>query len=109
MTRSDIRWGDGPEWDEERLSNYERNTRILEDNSQMLVDVIKTLTKEEDLERTIDCAIRYLEDAIDKDAFKQVRSAIHHLNEYMAERIEFLEEQQETLQPRLPSVHRSSA
>jgi hypothetical protein len=124
MTRSDIRWDDGgPEWDEDRLARLERHemqTRIIENNNQMLVDVMKPWmelanvmekkTQQEETERTIDCAIRYLEDAIHKNAFKEVRSAIHHLNEYMAERIEYLEERQEAEQPRFPAqFHRSSA
>ena len=68
---------------------------------------IRQVREQEDIERTVDCAIRYLEEAINKSAFKEVRAAIQHLTDYMAERIEHLEELDAA--KRLRSVHRQSA
>jgi hypothetical protein len=57
-----------------------------------------------DNEREIDCFIRDGEELIKKNLFKEVRQAIRHLNDYMADRVEYLEEQDE--QSRLPKVGR---
>jgi hypothetical protein len=57
-----------------------------------------------DNEREIDCFIRDGQGLIDKNLFKEVRAAIRELNEYMSERIEYLEERDE--QSRLPKVGR---
>jgi hypothetical protein len=59
---------------------------------------------DKDNEREIDCFIRDGEGLIEKNLFKEVREAMRHLNDYMAERIEYLEEQDE--QSRLPKVGR---
>jgi hypothetical protein len=45
-----------------------------------------------DIERTADCAQRYLYDLIQKEAFREVREILQHTKEYMEETIEFLEE-----------------
>jgi hypothetical protein len=104
MTRSDIRWGDGPEWDEESLSNYERNTRILENNNQLLADVVKPWQefadameesqKQVNMERTADCAQRYLYELCHAHEFAKVREILRHTHEYMTETIEVLEERE---------------
>ncbi len=120
MNKSDIRWDDGPEWDEDRLARLERHelqTRILENNSQMLVDVmarhaptdvIKTLTTEENMERTADCAQRYLYELCHAHEFEKVREILRHTHEYMAETIEVLEERDAERRSHPAQFHRSS-
>jgi hypothetical protein len=120
--RSDIRWDDGPEWDEERLSTYERNTRILENNNQLLADVIKPWkefanameksqepTEEEKLEQEVWAVQNDLYKLCHKHAFKEVREILRHTHEYMAETIEVLEERDAELRSHPAQFHRSSA
>jgi hypothetical protein len=45
-----------------------------------------------EIERTADCAQRYLYDLIHKHAFREVREILRHTKEYMDETIEVLEE-----------------
>jgi hypothetical protein len=45
-----------------------------------------------DIERTADCAQRYLYDLIHAEAFREVREILQHTKEYMEETIEVLEE-----------------
>jgi hypothetical protein len=100
------------------LDQFELQTRILENHNQLLDDATKpwreladmmqrTLTKEEDIERTADCAQRYLYDLCHMNAFKEVREILRHTHEYMAETIEVLEERDEPSHP--AQFHRSSA
>jgi hypothetical protein len=68
-----------------------------------------------DIERTADCAQRYLYDLIHANAFREVRQILQHTKEYMDETIEVLEEEKEaaawleTVLSFRASVHRSSA
>jgi hypothetical protein len=61
----------------------------------------------QEIERTADCAQRYLYELIHDKAFAEVRGILRHTAEYMAEHIEYLEERD--AQMRLPRVHRQSA
>jgi hypothetical protein len=133
MTRSDPRWGDGQEWDEERLATYERNTRLIESQNQLLAEVIKPWqdfadameesqrqvdaerenpkegeTEEEKIEREADYIQRLLYKLCHKHAFKEVREILQHTKEYMQETIEVLEERDEENRSHPAQFHRSS-
>jgi hypothetical protein len=64
--------------------------------------------RQEEIERTVDCAQRYLYELVHANAFAEVREILQHTKEYMEETIEVLEEKAATRR-RLPSVHRHSA
>jgi hypothetical protein len=107
--------------DEERMARFELQTAILENNSQMLndaikpwkdfADVMKKAQDEDSIERTADCAQRYLYELCHRHAFKEVREILRHTHEYMQETIEVLEEREneENELPLHPAqFHRSS-
>jgi hypothetical protein len=109
----------GKPMNEEQMARFEMQTAILENNNQLLADVIKPWKdfadameksqNQDDIERTADCAQRYLYELCHKHAFKEVREILRHTHEYMAETIEVLEERENEL-PRHPAqFHRSSA
>jgi hypothetical protein len=71
-------------------------------------DAMEASQRLDEIERTADCAQRYLYELIHKHAFKEVREILRHTHGYMAETIEVLEEREQPSGFRA-SVHRHSA
>jgi hypothetical protein len=68
---------------------------------------METVKDREEIERTADCAQRYLYELSHDHAFREVREILQHTKEYMDETIEVLEEEKE--RGFRASVHRNSA
>jgi hypothetical protein len=120
MSRSDIFWGDDTREERmARLESHELKTRILENNNQLLADVIKPWQefadameesqRQVEIERTADCAQRYLYDLCHAHEFAKVREILRHTHEYMAETIEVLEEQDAEARSHPAQFHRQSS
>ena len=54
---------------------------------------VRLQREQEEIERTADCAQRYLEELIGKKAFREVRTVLNDVKTFMDETIEALEEQ----------------
>jgi lysyl-tRNA synthetase class I len=63
--------------------------------------------RQDEIERTADCAQRYLYELCHKHAFAEVREILQHTKEYMEETIEVLEEDRETIEEQ-PSGFRAT-
>jgi HD superfamily phosphohydrolase YqeK len=58
-------------------------------------DAMEESQRQVEIERTADCAQRYLYELVHKHAFKEVAEIVQHTREYMEETIEALEEREQ--------------